>query len=151
MGKKKKEKKPRKPRDPNAPRKPPAPDNVVLLAKLRSAFTRSSYHRAVIEALIVQHQDPERPRVKTWCRCPKCGQPDARSYFEVDHMEPVRPIEMTVEQFLAMDRHALLDRVYCDVAKLQGLCPQCHREKTNLENAERRKVREANKKICGKP
>lgn len=142
MARKKKERKARKPRDPNKPRKYLS-DNTLVLGALRKAFARSSNHRAVVQAMIIEHSDPERPRVETWCRCPECGKPEAKSYIQVDHIDPVRPIGVHVDE---MTKEEILARVFCGPSNLKGTCKPCHQIKTNAENAERRKIRTAKKK-----
>jgi 5-methylcytosine-specific restriction endonuclease McrA len=130
----KKEKKPR----------PPATDNQLIKGALRRAFARSMVHDAIISATIVQgYSDPNRKRVKTWCRCPNCGNYEAKSYMQVDHLDPVQPLGVTLEE---MDKHELMDRIWCSPTNLMATCKTCHRTKTNAENAERRKIRNAKKK-----
>lgn len=135
-----KEKKPKK------PKKPPS-DNTLIKGALRRAFARSTAHREIIQSMIVEgHSDPTRPKVKTWARCPNCDELDAKSYMQVDHLEPVQPLGVHIDE---MDRHAIVDRIFCARENLKGTCKRCHKVKTDAENAERRRLRNA-KKICGK-
>ena len=51
----------------------------------------------------------------------------------VDHKEPLVPTDGTV---LTWDEY--LFRLFCGPDELQVLCSVCHKEKTKLENTERR-------------
>lgn len=56
--------------------------------------------------------------------------------MEADHINPIVPvtkrtIDMTVQE--------LADGIFCDPSNLQAVCKDCHKVKTKIENAERRK------------
>lgn len=137
--------------DPNKPKKPrkpkkPLSDNTLIKAALRKAFARCSVHRELVESTIMPegHSDPNRKQVKTWCRPPCCNQPEAKSYIQVDHLSPVQPLGVHIDE---MTKEEIMARIFCDRANLKPICKKCHRLKTNAENAERRKLRSA-KKAC---
>jgi 5-methylcytosine-specific restriction endonuclease McrA len=123
------------------PRKPPT-DNQLLKAAIRKAFARSSIHREMKAAIIIQHADPKRKAVKTWCRCPVCKKPEAISNIQVDHILPVVPKDKTLED---LTRHEILDRIWCSKDNLNPICKTCHRIKTNAELKERAANRRARK------
>lgn len=108
----------------------------LLKGALRRVFSRSELRRAVIEAAIVEHSDPSRPRVKKWCKCAVCGQPEAKSYTTVDHILPVIPLDSSFEE-LGLD--GTVDRLWCVESNLQAICVVCHDEKTKLERKSRKK------------
>ena len=61
---------------------------------------------------------------------------------EVDHKDPIIPPGKTLED---MEWTEVVDRVWCDESKLQALCKDCHKLKTRVENAERRKLKKEKK------
>lgn len=131
-----------KPKKPKKPKKPPS-DNTLIKGALRRAFARSAAHRTIIESMIVpDHVDTSRPKVKTWARCPSCNELDAKSYMQVDHVDPVQPLGVHIDE---MSKHDILDRIFCSIENLKGTCKKCHTAKSTVENAERRRLRNAKK------
>lgn len=110
-------------------------DLALIKGALRRAFTRSELHKEVLTASIVQHEDPKRPKVKTWCKCEGCGRPEAKSYMQVDHIVPVVKIE---EVGCNIPIDVLVNRIWCEKELLQILCKTCHTIKTQGENKSRR-------------
>lgn len=124
--------------------KKPLSDNQLIKNALRRAFARSQTHREIIqETIVVGHTDPERPRVKTWSRCPSCLKLDAKSYMQVDHLEPVQPLGVMIDE---MDRYEIMDRIFCLKTNLKATCKECHHMKSQAENAQRRKLKKEKKK-----
>jgi 5-methylcytosine-specific restriction endonuclease McrA len=109
-----------------------AKDRNKLKGALRRAFATSDLRRAIIQAALVEHSDPSRPRVKQWFRCNLCKQLDAKSYAVVDHILPVIPVDTSFES-VGLDFTA--DRMWCDPMNLQALCTPCHDVKTKAEKA----------------
>jgi 5-methylcytosine-specific restriction endonuclease McrA len=62
--------------------------------------------------------------------------------MEVDHQEPLIPINKTLEE---MEWSEVVDRLWCDVKNLRPLCKPCHKEKSKEENKERRLQKKAKK------
>lgn len=120
----------------------------LIKGALRRAFSRSDLRKAVVAACIIEHSDPSRPRVKTWARCQKCAKPEAKSYMEVDHINPVIPVTSSLAE---MSIEELVDRLWCDPANLQCLCVTCHDEKTALEASLRKKTKEGKRNGKRKP
>lgn len=120
-----------------------AKDRNALKGAIRRAFSRSELHKSILSAAVIEHFDPERPRVKTWCRCQVCKKPEARSYMQVDHMEPVIPID---KHFEDMSLDEAVDRLWCDQANLQAICESCHDLKTAQEREARKPYRKSRKK-----
>ena len=107
----------------------------LLKGAIRRVFARSELRRLVIQAQRVMHSDPNRPRVKNWAYCANCGIIDAMSYLEVDHKQPIVPIETTLEQ---MSWDEVVNNTWCGVQGLWGICKSCHNTKTKEENKRRR-------------
>lgn len=80
-------------------------------------------------------KDPNRPG---WSICEICG--ESREKLDTDHIEPcVSPIDGLVSWDEYIKR-----RFVFDAKKLQCICKDCHRKKTNAENAERRRIKKEN-------
>lgn len=114
-------------------------DRGLIKGAIRRAFARSALHQKVIRDAIVQHSDPDRPRVKTWCKCAICGKPEAKSYIVVDHIEPVIPLNSSFEE---MSLDEAVDRTWCDEKNLQVVDSTCHSAKSKLESKERKKYKQ---------
>ena len=110
----------------------------LLKGALRRVFSRSELRRKVIDASIIKHSDPSRPKVKTWCLCTTCEILEAKSYMEVDHKDPVVPIKSTLED---MTWDEVVDRIWCEAGNLQPICKQCHKTKTKEEQKQRREIK----------
>lgn len=115
----------------------------LIKGALRRVFSRSDLRKEVLEAAIVEHSDPSRPRVKTWVKCAICGGLDAKSNIDVDHKSPVIPINSSMAE---MTLQEIVSRLWCDKKDLQTACPPCHDEKTKEENKARRQYKKENKK-----
>jgi 5-methylcytosine-specific restriction endonuclease McrA len=112
----------------------------LIKGAIRRVFSRSELRRKVVDnSIVLCYTNPERPKVKTWCLCAICKQPEAKSYVEVDHIEPVIPLGKSMED-MSLDEVA--DRIWCEINNLQVVCPACHKEKTKAE----RKLRHLAKK-----
>jgi len=74
-------------------------------------------------------KDPNRPG---WSICELCHKSVEK--LDTDHIEPcVSPIA----GFVTWDEY-ITRRFVFDAKKLQGICKDCHRQKSKIENAERR-------------
>lgn len=108
----------------------------LLKGAIRRVFSRSDIRRKVVELTVVKHYDPSRPRVKKWSVCPLCEQFTPTYLLQVDHRDPIVPTHTSLEE---MSWDTVIDRVWCAENNLLAICKPCHREKTRLENKERRK------------
>lgn len=108
----------------------------LIKGAMRRVFSRSDLRKAALERALVIHSDPDRPRVKKWARCQKCGALEAAYKFDVDHIDPIVPV---TRRQLDMTVQELADRIFCALSNLWVLCEVCHDAKTKGENAERRK------------
>ena len=114
----------------------------LLKGAIRRVFSRSELRRKVVDAAIIDHHDPERPRVSLWVRCAVCTMPCAKYQAQVDHMDPIIPAHSSLEHMLWGE---VVDRTWCPESNLQVICPTCHKAKTKAENAERRKHKKGSK------
>ena len=115
-----------------------AKERGLLKGAIRRVYSRSDIRRAVINASKVTHSDPTRKRVKTWCRCAICQQPEAISLMVVDHRDPIIPVNSSLE---AMSWDTVIDRTWCEENNLDAVCKTCHDVKTKAENKLRREYK----------
>jgi 5-methylcytosine-specific restriction endonuclease McrA len=114
----------------------------LIKGAIRRVFSRSDLRKQVLERArdgYRDHHDPERPRVTKWGACEMCEEPCPLYKMEVDHINPIVPVDRTLED---MSWDELIARIWCSQEKLQAVCKSCHRAKSKTENA----VRRANKK-----
>lgn len=120
-------------------------ERALIKGALRRIFSRSELRRSILDrAAIEGYLDVLRPRVTRWCRCESCNSPTPRYLMEVDHISPVQPPGVKLED-LSIDE--LVNRIWCEVVNLQAICPPCHKRKTSLELKERIRKRKEGKKI----
>ena len=110
-------------------------DRGMVKGAIRRAFSRSELRRSVLQDAKISHTDPSRPRVKTWYACAKCSRPFAQHELEVDHIEPIIPVDTALEH---MSWDTLVNNTWCDKKKLQVLCESCHDAKSAIERAQRK-------------
>lgn len=115
----------------------------LLKGAIRRVFSRSDLRREIIaKARIQDHVDPSRPRVKKWGLCKQCKEPTPEYLMQVDHVDPIIPLNSSLEEMSIDD---LVNNVWCDVNKLNPLCKPCHSKKTKEENRIRRELKKAKK------
>ena len=115
-----------------------AKERGLLKGAIRRVFSRSELRKAAIAKNSIDHFNPDRPRVTKWSFCTECGTIDAQYLMDVDHREPVVPIDRS---FADMSMDEALDRQWCELEKLDVLCSDCHDGKTAIENKERRRIK----------
>lgn len=115
-------------------------DIRLIKASINRVFSRSDLRKKILDNSIIQHEDLTRPRVKTWCLCNSCKQPQAKSSIEIDHIEPKVPLASIADE-LSIEQH--INATWCDENNLQALCKTCHDIKSAREN----KIRRENKKL----
>lgn len=124
-----------------------AKERGLLKGAIRRVFSRSELRRRVIDAARVLHTDPLRPRVTKWVKCAECGLPTAAYQAQVDHMDPLVPIETTLED---MDWNTIIDRTWCEENRLQVLDKSCHNVKSKQENKLRREFKKGKADVEGR-
>lgn len=122
------------------------PDNVkergLIKGAMRRVFSRSELRRQALNTTAIDHSDPLRPKVTKWGFCSSCGLIEARYKLEVDHVEPLVPLDKSLED---MDWDEVVDRLWCDGSNLAVVCKDCHKSKSKAENKERRLNKGKNK------
>lgn len=123
-----------------------------IVNKIRSVWRYSPLRKEVKERCeIDDHYYVELPRkikglVKVikvkfpYYRCEKCRKITEK--IEVDHKIPAIDIEKGWQGF-----DSFIERLFCDISNLQGICKRCHDKKTNKENKVRKIKKPLDKKI----
>lgn len=102
-------------------------DIAKLVSKAREVWRQSQNYQAAKKAC----REINRPDYKGWFRCAMCQA--FREVIKVDHIDPIGKQPETMGQF-----GEWLERLFCPITNLQGLCNDCHREKTREEGKARR-------------
>lgn len=114
-------------------------ERELLKGAIRRVFSRSELRREVVDKAVIKgYVDSERPRVTKWCKCQSCLQMVPKYLMEVDHIDPVIPIDKTLND-ITFDE--LIARIWCNVKNLMAICKVCHKAKSKVENAERRRIK----------
>lgn len=114
-------------------------EHGLIIAAIRRVFSRSDLRRTVVEGKRIDNNDVSRPRVTRWSICEGCQQAVPTYTTEVDHVDPVVPLDRAGAD---MPYDEIIDRIWCDPNNLAVLCKPCHALKT----ADEGKIRRANKK-----
>lgn len=114
----------------------------LLKGAIRRVFSRSDLRKAVLEATVVMYSDATRVRVKRWSRCESCTKLVPTYLIDVDHKIPIVLPDESLED-LTWDQ--VINRVWCERENLQGICEECHDNKTREENKLRVAARKAKK------
>lgn len=120
-----------------------AKERGLIKGAIRRVFSRSELRLAVISEAIIDHKDPNRPRVTKWCKCAVCRTPTPKYLTQVDHLVPLVPLESSLEE---MSWDEVVARTWCDKSNLQAICLTCHKIKSVLESKERRKFKKERKR-----
>ncbi len=114
-------------------------EQSLIKGALRRVFGRSDLRQSIIKKnILTGYHDPKRKRVKFWVKCEECGGWEAKSNVQVDHIEPIIPIDKSFEEMTLDD---VVNRLWCEESMLQLLCKPCHKMKTKAENKERRRLK----------
>lgn len=119
-----------------------AKERGLLKGAIRRIFSRSDLRRRALESTRIRHHDPLRPRVTKWSWCTECGLIEPSYLMEVDHVEPLIPLNKALED---MEWTEVVERTWCDLENLKPKCKDCHKSKTKVENAERRRLKKEHK------
>lgn len=110
-------------------------DRALIKGALRRAFSRSELRLQALASTRIDHTDDSRPRVKKWSICAQCNNKVPTYTIDIDHKEPVIPLNSNFED---MSLDIVVDRMWCAINNLQGLCQSCHDIKSNEERAKRK-------------
>lgn len=73
--------------------------------------------------------------------CNGCKESFKRTEVNVDHIEPVIPLEGLPGTEEHPDFNIYIERLFCSKSNLQILCKTCHKKKSNEEKKQRDKIR----------
>ena len=115
---------------------------LIIKAHLRRIFGRSPAHYAAMNR--VKRTTYVGKDKMVFFRCACCGCEFMRKDIQIDHIEPVIPIDRSVISY-----DELVKRLFVSADGLQVLCKPCHKNKSKEENSERRDARaQAQDKEC---
>lgn len=121
-----------------------AKERNLIKGAIRRVFSRSELRRQAVERSIVPGlKSEQRPRVTKWSQCPRCDDYTPTYLMEVDHHEPIVPVDSQLD---AMSWDEVVDRIWCVLSNLIAICKPCHKIKTKQETAERTRNKKRNKK-----
>lgn len=111
----------------------------LLKGAIRRVFGRSDLRRSVIDSAVINgYKDPKRKAVKFWVKCTSCGKMEAKSNVQVDHVDPVIPINSSFDE---MTLDEVVNRMWCDLKNLAIVCKPCHTLKSKAETKERARIK----------
>lgn len=111
----------------------------LIKGALRRVFSRSDLRRSVLDKSVRPgYYDELRPRVKKWSLCAFCNKMTPSYKAQVDHKDPLVPIDSSLDEMVWND---IVDRLWCDESNLQVLCEDCHDNKSKNERKQRRLIK----------
>lgn len=120
-----------------------ARERGLLKGAIRRVFSRSDLRRdALSKAKVDGITSVQRPRVKTWYQCRDCDSYCAGYEMQVDHISPIIPVDNALE-YMSWDE--VVNRTWCEENNLRAICLTCHKQKSKLEMAVRRKNKKERK------
>lgn len=115
----------------------------LLKGAMRRVFSRSDLRKtAIAKTVIIGYVNKDRPRVKKWSICNNCLQDIPTYQMEVDHVEPLIPLNRSLED---MSWEEVVDRLWCEESNLVAICKDCHKDKTKREAKQRREYKKGKK------
>ena len=110
-----------------------------ILSAIKRTFSRSPLRKSVLEEVLSKKKGPRGGKMYT---CSACSTPFPTRKVQVDHIEPVIPLNKAA---LSMSWDEIISRLYCSSDNLQVLCESCHKKKSKQEMAKRKKFRNDSK------
>lgn len=109
-------------------------DLQAIRGALRTAFIRSDYKREFLKSIEVLEYKTKKDGSKfsrpTRCFiCAGCNGKFLLKDCKVDHIKPIG------QYFDFNFTLGFIERLWCGYSNLQGLCEECHKEKTALERS----------------
>jgi hypothetical protein len=107
-----------------------------IIGSLKRTFSRSPMVRDFLskyrrEQEWFKKDNTKAKKPKVFYKCFKCQQEFNSNNVQVDHIEPVVPVNIPAKH---LSMNTLIDRLFCDESNLQILCKEHHNEKSKLEN-----------------
>ena len=117
----------------------------VALGAIRRKFSYSQTVKDIYSARISEKTGPRGGKMYI-CDGEGCGDSASTSKMNVDHIEPVIPLDKSYDD-LTLDE--ITERIVCEPENLQLLCKACHDKKTEIEKDIRKEHRKAKKGKLG--
>jgi 5-methylcytosine-specific restriction endonuclease McrA len=108
----------------------------AIIAALKRCFSRSAIKKEVLASAKCPRK--KGPRGGARYRCVKCKKDFGVTGVQVDHIEPVIPVDRPAKE---MSWDEIISRLFCDPENLQVLCKACHKRKSSRENKDRKAYR----------
>lgn len=106
-----------------------------IICALRGVFRRSLLIKEARALAISVHKGV---RGGNMYDCWMCKKPFLVAVTQVDHWNPVIPLHLSAQE---MSYDLIISRMWCPIDNLKVLCIPCHKEKTNIERAERARMK----------
>lgn len=103
-----------------------------IMGSLRNIARYSPENKLCLE--LAKSPQDKGPRGGAMFFCKKCGLAFKRTDVQIDHIDPVIPTHLTLNE---MDWNTIISRLFCKLINLQVLCKGCHQLKCNEEKIER--------------
>ena len=106
-----------------------------ITSALRAASRRwPPKYKSLKEAFVGKKVNAKTGKIAMHYKCVTCDGIFVAADVQVDHVLPV--VDPKVG-FVSWDM--FIDRIFCEIENLQVMCKPCHKVKTELEKAERKK------------
>lgn len=108
----------------------------AIVSSLKRSFSRSPTVRDFLnkyrrEEVWLKKDGTKAKKPRVFYPCFQCHKEFNSNSVQVDHVEPVVPLNIPVRH---MCFNVLIDRLYCDESNLQILCKEHHKDKSQQEN-----------------
>ena len=94
-------------------------DLAKLVSKSREVWRQSENYQFI-------KKESKSPEKKGWFICGLCG--STREVIKIDHVKPIGKQPDEMKEF-----GAWLEKLFCPVTNLMGVCADCHKKKTHEE------------------
>ncbi len=111
-----------------------------ILSAIKRCFSRSPLHRDVLTK--AKHPTEKGPKGGARYICEICKDNFAQGKIQVDHIDPVIPVDVTARD---MSFDEIIARIFCPPENYQAACVECHKVKSKEENKQRRLLKKEGK------
>ena len=115
-------------------------NHSAVVSSLKRVFSRGPVVKDFLrkyrrEEIWFKKDGTQAIKPKVFYKCWKCQQEFNSNKVQVDHIEPVIPINIPSRH---LSYTVIIDRLFCDDSNLQILCKEHHKDKSDLENSLRK-------------
>lgn len=112
----------------------------AVIGNLKRAFSRSPtvqefLRKQRVEKTWYKKDGTEAKKKHVFYKCAQCNQYFNSNQIQVDHIEPVIPLNIPLRH---VSYDVVIKRLFCDDSNLQILCKEHHKQKSKQENAIRK-------------